>query len=126
MTQEVVTEKKDKKVIEDEQRSDDQLRFFLGDSPGIALFPDLEILPYDSFSPHQDLISALPIFNLYNRDWPIYSQQLNSPPAKFVRDGANTVGTAIDSIVSLGCVISGGISNASCSARGSPWIRVRG
>ncbi len=33
-----------------------------------------------------DLISALPVFNLYNRDWPIYSQQLNSPPAKFVRD----------------------------------------
>jgi len=60
------------------------------------------------FEAHQDLISALPVFNLYNREWPIYSQQLNSPPAKFVRDGRNNVGTAIDSIVSLGCVISGG------------------
>ena len=60
------------------------------------------------FEAHQDLISALPVFNLYNRDWPIYSQQLNSPPAKFVRDGRNNVGTAIDSIVSLGCVVSGG------------------
>ena len=60
------------------------------------------------FEAHQDLISALPVFNLYNRDWPIYSQQLNSPPAKFVRDGRNSVGTAIDSIVSLGCVVSGG------------------
>ena len=60
------------------------------------------------FDAHQDLISALPVFNLYNQDWPIYSQQLNSPPAKFVRDGKNAVGTAIDSIVSLGCVISGG------------------
>ncbi|HWH26055.1 MAG TPA: glucose-1-phosphate adenylyltransferase [Pseudolysinimonas sp.] len=60
------------------------------------------------FDAHQDLISALPVFNLYNRDWPIFSQQLNSPPAKFVRDGTNNVGTAIDSIVSLGCVISGG------------------
>jgi glucose-1-phosphate adenylyltransferase len=47
------------------------------------------------FEAHQDLISALPVFNLYNRDWPIYSQQLNSPPAKFVRDGNNSVGTAI-------------------------------
>jgi glucose-1-phosphate adenylyltransferase len=60
------------------------------------------------FEAHQDLISALPVFNLYNQNWPIYSQQLNSPPAKFVRDGQNTVGTAIDSIVSLGCVVSGG------------------
>ncbi|MGN6272882.1 MAG: glucose-1-phosphate adenylyltransferase [Protaetiibacter sp.] len=60
------------------------------------------------FEAHQDLISALPVFNLYNQDWPIYSQQLNSPPAKFVRDGENRVGTAIDSIVSLGCVVSGG------------------
>ncbi|MFT4029104.1 MAG: glucose-1-phosphate adenylyltransferase [Protaetiibacter sp.] len=60
------------------------------------------------FEAHQDLISALPVFNLYNQAWPIYSQQLNSPPAKFVRDEKNTVGTAIDSIVSLGCVVSGG------------------
>jgi transcription-repair coupling factor (superfamily II helicase) len=35
-----------------------QLRFFAGPKTGIALFPDLEILPYDSFSPHQDLLSA--------------------------------------------------------------------
>jgi glucose-1-phosphate adenylyltransferase len=59
------------------------------------------------FDAHQDLISALPIFNLYNREWPIFSQQLNSPPAKFVRDGRGNLGTTIDSIVSLGCVISG-------------------
>ena len=59
------------------------------------------------FDAHQDLISALPIFNLYNREWPIFSQQLNSPPAKFVRDAKGNLGTTIDSIVSLGCVISG-------------------
>jgi glucose-1-phosphate adenylyltransferase len=59
------------------------------------------------FDAHQDLISALPVFNLYNRDWPIYSAQLNSPPAKFVRDGRGALGTVIDSIVSLGCVVSG-------------------
>ncbi|HEY5229660.1 MAG TPA: glucose-1-phosphate adenylyltransferase [Galbitalea sp.] len=60
------------------------------------------------FDAHQDLISALPIFNLYNRDWPIFSQQLNSPPAKFVRDGKGDHGTTIDSIVSLGTLVSGG------------------
>jgi len=59
------------------------------------------------FDAHQDLISALPIFNLYNREWPIFSQQLNSPPAKFVRDAKGNLGQTIDSIVSLGCVISG-------------------
>ena len=59
------------------------------------------------FEAHQDLISALPIFNLYNREWPIFSQQLNSPPATFVRDAKGTLGTTIDSIVSLGCIISG-------------------
>jgi glucose-1-phosphate adenylyltransferase len=73
------------------------------------------------FDAHQDLISALPIFNLYNREWPIYCQQLNSPPAKFVRDGKGAVGTAIDSIVSLGCVISGGHLERSVL---SPWVTI--
>ena len=59
------------------------------------------------FEAHQDLISTLPIFNLYNREWPIFSQVLNSPPAKIVRDGRGALGTTIDSIVSLGSVISG-------------------
>jgi glucose-1-phosphate adenylyltransferase len=60
------------------------------------------------FDAHQDLISALPIFNLYNREWPIFSQQLNSPPVKFVRDAKGNLGTTIDSIVSLGTLVSGG------------------
>ncbi len=59
------------------------------------------------FDAHQDLISALPVFNLYNREWPIYSEQLNSPPAKFVRDASGNLGTTIDSIVSLGSLLSG-------------------
>jgi glucose-1-phosphate adenylyltransferase len=59
------------------------------------------------FEAHQDLISTLPIFNLYNADWPIFSQQLNSPPAKFVRDARGNLGETIDSIVSLGSLISG-------------------
>ena len=59
------------------------------------------------FDAHQDLISTLPVFNLYNSEWPIFSQQLNSPPAKFVRDSRGRIGNAIDSIVSLGSVLSG-------------------
>ncbi len=59
------------------------------------------------FDAHMDLISTLPIFNLYNMEWPIHSQAVNSPPAKFVRDSVGRIGNAIDSIVSLGSVLSG-------------------
>ncbi|MDX2375287.1 glucose-1-phosphate adenylyltransferase [Microbacterium sp. LRZ72] len=59
------------------------------------------------FDAHMDLISTLPVFNLYNMDWPIHSQAINSPPAKFVRDSVGRIGNAIDSIVSLGSVLSG-------------------
>jgi len=76
----------------------------------------------DSFyEAHQDLISALPIFNLYNREWPIFSQQLNSPPAKFVRDARGYLGTMIDSIVSLGSLLSG--AHIERSVLG-PWTTV--
>ena len=76
----------------------------------------------DSFyDAHQDLISALPIFNLYNREWPIFTQQLNSPPAKFVRDAKGNLGETIDSIVSLGCVISGGHIERSVIG---PWTNI--
>ena len=73
------------------------------------------------FDAHQDLIAALPIFNLYNMDWPIYSMLVNSPPAKFVRDEAGNVGEAIDSIVSLGSLIQG--AHVERSVLG-PWIRI--
>lgn len=68
----------------------------------------------DSFyDAHIDLISPLPVFNLYNSEWPIYTRQSISPPAKFVRGDNNTVGTALDSIVASGVVISGGIVEGS-------------
>ncbi|MEO6827794.1 MAG: glucose-1-phosphate adenylyltransferase [Microbacteriaceae bacterium] len=73
------------------------------------------------FDAHQDLISTLPVFNLYNREWPIFSQQLNSPPAKIVRDGRGALGSTIDSIVSLGSVISG--AHLERSVLG-PWAKV--
>ena len=59
------------------------------------------------FDAHMDLVSALPVFNLYNTKWPIYTQQLNSPPAKFVRDGWGNNTIVHDSIVSPGSLFSG-------------------
>src|SRR5690606_7780585 len=59
------------------------------------------------FDAHMDLISTLPIFNLYNTAWPIRTQSVNTPPAKFVRDAVGRIGNAIDSIVSVGSVLSG-------------------
>lgn len=75
------------------------------------------------FDAHMDLISTLPIFNLYNMAWPIYSQAVNSPPAKFVRDGSGRLGNAIDSIVSLGSVLSG--THLESSVVG-PWTLAAG
>jgi glucose-1-phosphate adenylyltransferase len=57
-----------------------------------------------------DLISVAPAFSLYNPNWPIYSAFFPNPPAKFVfadRE-SNRVGIATDSMVSEGCIISGG------------------
>ncbi|AXJ11108.1 glucose-1-phosphate adenylyltransferase [Arthrobacter sp. PM3] len=68
----------------------------------------------DSFyDAHMDLISPVPVFNLYNSEWPIYTRQSISPPAKFVRGQSNSVGTALDSIVASGVVVSGGIVEGS-------------
>ena len=71
----------------------------------------------DSFyDAHMDLISPVPVFNLYNSEWPIYTRQSISPPAKFVRGENQTVGTALDSIVASGVVVSGGIVEGSVLA----------
>ena len=73
---------------------------------------------YDS---HMDLISVMPIFNLYNSEWPIHTQQVNLPPAKFVHDSEGNQGRTNDSIVSLGVVVTGGIVERSVL---SPNVRV--
>ncbi|HLV59894.1 MAG TPA: glucose-1-phosphate adenylyltransferase [Fredinandcohnia sp.] len=62
------------------------------------------------FKSNMDLVDVDPVFNLYNDRWPIYTFQHNYPPAKFVfadRDN-DRVGMATDSLVSEGCIISGG------------------
>ncbi len=57
---------------------------------------------------HMDLVSVHPVFNLYNEHWPIYSWHQPLPPAKFVFDEDLRRGTALDSLVSEGAIVSGG------------------
>jgi glucose-1-phosphate adenylyltransferase len=51
---------------------------------------------------HLDLVSAVPVFNLYNTDWPIFTQHPELPGAKFVSGAA-----VRDSIVCAGSIVSG-------------------
>ncbi len=67
---------------------------------------------------HMDLISVLPIFNLYNGDWPIYSWHDPQPPAKFVFDEDERRGVAIDSMVCSGVVVSGATARRSVISPG--------
>jgi glucose-1-phosphate adenylyltransferase len=71
------------------------------------------------YEAHMDLISPVPAFNLYNREWPIYSWHPPLPPAKFVVDGQ--AGRAEDSLVSAGVIVSGGAVRRSVL---SPSVRV--
>jgi len=65
---------------------------------------------------HMDLVSIDPVFNLYNLDWPIWTYPVQMPAAKFTLRGL-----ALDSIVSPGCIISGGSIESSVL---SPNVRV--
>ena len=63
----------------------------------------------DSFwQAHMELVSPAPALNLYDEDWPIWTFQKQRPPAKFIFNDENRRGSAVDSMVSGGCIISGG------------------
>ena len=53
-----------------------------------------------------DLIQVDPVFNLYDPDWPLRTYQPQFPPAKFVFDEDGRRGTALQSMVSMGCIVS--------------------
>jgi glucose-1-phosphate adenylyltransferase len=59
------------------------------------------------YAANMDLCSIDPSFNLYNRSWPLRSTDFGDPPAKFVFDWQDRHGTAVDSIVAQGTIISG-------------------
>jgi glucose-1-phosphate adenylyltransferase len=94
-------------------RGEAQVYDFAGnDVPGVAprergYWRDVGTLDayYDA---HMDLISVDPIFDLYNRDWPILSWPEPLPPAKFVFEEEGRTGRALDSMVCAGVIVSGG------------------
>jgi glucose-1-phosphate adenylyltransferase len=65
-----------------------------------------------------DLRSVSPALNLYNRQWPLRTAGFSDAPAKFVFDEDGRRGMAIDSIVSGGSIISGGMVKDSVIGRG--------
>jgi glucose-1-phosphate adenylyltransferase len=60
------------------------------------------------YDAHMDLVSTLPVFNLYNQEWPIHSWPEPLPPAKFVVEEKGRTGQAISSMVCAGVIVSGG------------------
>jgi len=79
------------------------------------------------FDAHMDLCAVQPVFNLYNDKWPILTHVPSQPPAKFVHDSGDRVGRAINSIVSNGVIVSGGLVSSSVLSPGvrvNSWSRV--
>lgn len=80
-----------------------------GEDEGSSYWRDIGTI--DAYwAAQMDLIAVQPAFNLYNERWPIRTGMSHDPPAKFVfREEWNArVGIATESLVSLGCIISGG------------------
>jgi glucose-1-phosphate adenylyltransferase len=73
------------------------------------------------FQASMDLVAVEPIFDLYNRDWPILTWQFPHPPAKFVHESGERVGRAVNSLVAGGVIVSGGFVRRSIL---SPRVRV--
>src|SRR6266851_2873663 len=73
------------------------------------------------YEANMDLVSVSPVFNLYDEQWPIRTHQRQYPPAKFVFAETERMGHAVDSLISSGCIISGG-SLKNCVV--SPDVRV--
>ena len=69
------------------------------------------------YEANMDLNHVKPELNLYNREWPVRSTSYPDPPAKFVFDDNDRRGEALDSIVSGGCILSGGVVRKSVLGR---------
>ena len=70
------------------------------------------------YDANMDLRSVSPALNLYNRQWPLRTAGYSDPPAKFIFDDEGRRGQAIDSIVSGGTILSGGMVRNSVLGRG--------
>jgi glucose-1-phosphate adenylyltransferase len=67
---------------------------------------------------NMDMRAVHPALNLYNRQWPLRTNSYPDPPAKFTFDDEDRRGEAIDSVVSGGCILSGGKVRNSVLGRG--------
>jgi glucose-1-phosphate adenylyltransferase len=79
------------------------------------------------FESSLDLCAVHPVFNLYNDRWPILTHVPSQPPAKFVHEHGDRIGRAINSVVSNGVVVSGGLVRdavLSPGVRVNSWSRV--
>ncbi len=88
---------------------DFQTNLVPGEQPDNSYWRDIGTIDA-YFDAQMDLVNVEPHFNLYNRSWLLRTGINHDPPAKFVfsDESAARVGTATESIVSLGCIISGG------------------
>lgn len=73
------------------------------------------------YDAHMDLCALVPVFNLYNNQWPILTHIPPHPPAKFVHEDDGRVGRAVNSVVSNGVIVSGALVRESVL---SPGVRV--
>jgi glucose-1-phosphate adenylyltransferase len=73
------------------------------------------------YDAHMDVVSPLPVFNLYNTQWPIYTQYGPQPPVKLAKGADGTVPVAEEALLSPGVVVSGGEVRRSVL---SPAVRV--
>ncbi|OBC14286.1 glucose-1-phosphate adenylyltransferase [Mycobacterium sp. 852013-50091_SCH5140682] len=73
------------------------------------------------YDAHMDLCALVPVFNLYNHQWPILTHIPPHPPAKFVHEDDGRVGRAVNSVVSNGVIVSGALVRESVL---SPGVRV--
>ena len=70
------------------------------------------------FEASLDLTDTVPKLDLYDRDWPIWSDAVVSAPAKFVHDQDGRRGMAISSLVSNDCIVSGATARRSLLCTG--------
>ena len=65
------------------------------------------------FDANLDLTDIVPKLNMYDRDWPIWTDQIIAAPAKFVHDEEGRRGHAISSLISQDCIVSGALAKRS-------------
>ena len=94
-----------------------QTNYIPGEPPGkSAYWRDVGTIEA-YYEANMDLRAVEPALNLYNRQWPLRTAGYSDPPAKFVFDEEGRRGQAIDSIVSGGCILSGGVVRNSVVGR---------